>query len=136
MKSAAGCSVMGMAFFALVLFAHAAETNVTTAKTLPAQKTLGMGGIVTTAPERKVSPPFIGKELPLPPKQRASWTAPKNDLPTNYVSATELLFQQGMADPRGCDYREIEIGTGEVWQGDGGVVKVHGWILPGKSAEK
>lgn len=58
------------------------------------------------------------------------------DLPTNYVSATELLFQQGLADPRGCDYREIEIGTGEVWQGDGGVVKMHGWVLPGKSQGK
>lgn len=41
-----------------------------------------------------------------------------------------------MADPRSCDYREIEIGTGDVWQGDGGVVKVHGWVLPGMSAEK
>lgn len=136
MKSAIGWPVMGMAFFALVLFAHAAETNVTTANTIPAQKMLGIGGIVTTAPERKASPPFTGKELSSPPKQHASWTPPNNDLPTNYISATELLFQQGMADPRGCDYREIEIGTGEVWQGDGGVAKVHGWVLPDRSAGK
>jgi hypothetical protein len=116
--------------------AKPAETNAATAQNLPARQMLGISGIFTTAPERKASPPFTGKELPLPPKQHASWTIPKNDLPTNYVSATELLFQQGMADPRGCDYREIEIGTGEVWQGDGGVVKVHGWVLPGKSVKK
>ena len=38
-----------------------------------------------------------------------------------------------MADPRGCDYREIEVGTGEIWHGDGGIVKTHGWILPGQT---
>lgn len=127
---------MGMAFFAFVLYAQAAETNFTMAKILPARQMLGIGGVVTTAPERKVSPPFIGKELPSPPKQHASWTAPKNDLPTNYVSATESLFAQGMADPRGCDYREIEVGTGEVWRGDGGVVSTHGWVLPGDHGQR
>jgi hypothetical protein len=134
MKSA----VVVIAIFLLAFSSRAkpAETNAADAQNLPARQMLGIGGIVTTAPERKASPPFTGKELPLPPKQHASWTIPKNDLPTNHVSATELLFQQGMADPRGCDYREMEIGTGEVWQGDGGVVKVHGWVLPGRSAEK
>jgi len=35
-----------------------------------------------------------------------------------------------MADPRDCEYHEIEVGTGDVWSGDGGVVTTHGWILP------
>jgi hypothetical protein len=47
------------------------------------------------------------------------------------VSATAILFEAGMADPRACDYRAIEVGTGSVWNGDGGVVKTHGWVLPG-----
>jgi hypothetical protein len=67
----------------------------------------------------------------LPPKQTSAWSVPKSKLPTNYVTATALLFKQGLADPRGCDYREIEVGTGDVWGGDGGVVKTRGWVLPG-----
>jgi hypothetical protein len=135
MKSAAVISAMGAVFFVLVLSAHTADTNSTPAKMVPARSMLTMGGIVT-APERKASPIFAGKELPTPPRQRASWSPPKSDLPTNYVSATRLLFEQGMADPRGCDYREIEVGTGEVWSGDGGVVKTHGWVLPGGAPQK
>ena len=96
---------------------------------------LTMGGIVT-APERKVSPLFTGKDLPRPPKQKSAWNPPATSLPTNYVTATELIFEQGLADPRGCDYREIEIGTGNVWNGDGGVVKTHGWVLPGRGEQR
>jgi len=92
---------------------------------------LTMGGIVT-APERKVSPLFAGQELPRPPKQKSAWSPPAAGLPTHYLTATERLFQQGLADPRGCDYRVIEIGTGSPWSGDGGVVKTHGWVLPSR----
>src|ERR1051325_11212201 len=113
MKSAAISLVVGTAFFALVISAHTAETNVAPAKMVPSRAMLTMGGIVT-APERKTSPIFSRKELPVPPKQHASWSPPKSDLPSKYVSATSHLFDQGMADPRGCDYREIEVGTGEV----------------------
>ncbi|MEI8291601.1 MAG: hypothetical protein WCH99_19205 [Verrucomicrobiota bacterium] len=70
--------------------------------------------------------------MPPPPKQNSTWATPESNLPTNYVTATALLFQQGLADPRGCDYREIEVGTGNIWGGDGGVVKTHGWVLPGR----
>lgn len=96
---------------------------------------LTMGGIVTT-PERKVSPLFTGNELPVPPRQHAPWPPPKADLPANYISAMRLLFEQGLADPRGCEYREIEIGTGNVWSGDGGVVETHGWVLPGRGKQR
>jgi hypothetical protein len=41
-----------------------------------------------------------------------------------------------MADPRGCDYREIEVGTGEAWRGDGGVVKTRGWVVPGGGVQQ
>jgi hypothetical protein len=111
------------------------QTNSTNNAKLPAQSFLGMGGI-TTIPERMVSPHFTGSELPQPPRQKTPWSAPASSLPTHYVSATALLFEQGLADPRGCDYREIEVGTGEIWRGDGGIVKTHGWVLPGKEKEK
>jgi len=135
MKLTAVSSVVGAALFALVISAHAAETNITPAKILPTRSMLTMGGIVTT-PARKASPLFTGNELPVPTKQHAHWTPPKNGLPTNYISVTEVLFEQGMADPRGCDYREIEVGTGEVWSGDGGVVMTHGWVLPSRAAKQ
>ena len=110
--------------------ARAFETNSVPATMLPSRSMLTMGGIVTS-PQRQASPPFLGKSLPQPPKQNSAWAAPESNLPTNYVTATALLFEQGLADPRGCDYREIEVGTGNVWGGDGGVVKTHGWVLPG-----
>jgi len=35
-----------------------------------------------------------------------------------------------MADPRGCEYREIEVVVGDVWQASGIALKTHGWVLP------
>jgi hypothetical protein len=114
----------------IAFVAGASETNSVPTTMLPSRSMLTMGGIATS-PQRQVSPPFSGKTLPLPPKQNSAWAAPESNLPTHYVTATALLFEQGLADPRGCDYREIEVGTGNVWGGDGGVVKTHGWVLPG-----
>jgi len=103
--------------------------------------TIGLLGAVLLAPFMKMkvapaqetlreSPHFAGEALPAPPKQPAAWTPPAKKLPTAFVSATQMLFTQGMADPRGCAYRTIEIGTGGCWNGDNGVVTVHGWVLP------
>jgi hypothetical protein len=89
-----------------------------------------MGGVARN-PERQPSPRFAGGRLPVPPRQNTPWSPPPASLPTNYVSATAILFEAGMADPRGCEYRAIEVGTGSAWNGDGGVVKTHGWVLPG-----
>jgi hypothetical protein len=135
MKPAAIMLALGIILVFPAIFAQAAETNSAPAKMLPARSMLTMGGIVTS-PERKVSPLFTGKELPRPPKQKSAWLPSVSNLPTNYVTATELLFEQGLADPRGCEYREIEIGTGNVWSGDGGVVKTHGWVLPGRGEQR
>ena len=76
------------------------------------------------------SPRFTGDALPVPPRQQEAWTPAANTLPPAVVSAARTLFAQGLADPRGCAYRVIGIGTGSCWQGDGGVVTVHGWVLP------
>jgi hypothetical protein len=112
-----------------------AQTNSTNTAKIPARSYLGMGG-VTTIPERTASPHFHGTKIPQPPEQNSAWSFPASSLPANYVSATALLFEQGMAVPRGCDYRGIEVGTGDAWQGDGGVVKTRGWLLPGGGEQK
>ncbi len=86
------------------------------------------------AAERKPPPNFAGAALPEPPAQHKAWTAPPTALLATMLSAVDLLYQQGMADPRGCEYREIEVVVGSVWGGDGGTLKVHGWVLPAEAA--
>lgn len=46
------------------------------------------------------------------------------------MKAAATLFEQGLADPRGLEYREIEIAVGNPWDGGGYPLKTHGWILP------
>jgi hypothetical protein len=111
------------------------ETNSAATKMIPARSWLTPGATVPRE-ARKCFPRFSGKELPPPPKEHSAWTPPASSLPTNYVTATALLFEQGMADPRDCDYREIGVGTGSAWSGDGGVVKTHGWVLPGQESQR
>lgn len=51
--------------------------------------------------------------LPTPPQQHAPWVAPEN-VPTNLASAVATLFEQGFPNPRGCEYREIEVVVSDV----------------------
>ena len=81
------------------------------------------------------SPAFTGPARPIPPHQHDPWTAPAT-LPPALISATTALFAEGLADPRGCEYRQIAVGTGSVWSGDGGVVQTHGWVLPAAAGQK
>jgi len=80
------------------------------------------------------APPFAGKGLPEPPEQGRPWTAPASRLPRFLVDATATLFGQGLADPRGCEYRSIELGCGSPW-GGAGIVATHGWVLPAAGGE-
>jgi Leucine-rich repeat (LRR) protein len=64
------------------------------------------------------------------------WSPPKTELPAKLLTATTALFEAGLADPRGGEYRIIEIGTGNCWSGDGGIVRTHGWVLPERAGEK
>jgi hypothetical protein len=71
------------------------------------------------------------KDIPSPPQQTAAWKAPATKLSPQFVSATAKLFEQGLADPRGCPYREITVVVGSFeppWSGT--VVKTHGWVIP------
>jgi len=58
-------------------------------------------------------------------------TARAEPLPPVVVDAIGQLFKDGLPDPRGCEYREIEIRESAKW-----TIKVHGWVLPGNGAQK
>jgi hypothetical protein len=75
------------------------------------------------AAQYRRAPRFEGKAVPEPPMQGKPWTAPATKLPKFLVTATRLLFEQGVYDPRGCEYRMLEVG-------DGGIVKTHAFLLP------
>ena len=71
---------------------------------------------------------FDGKSIPDPPRQRATWTPPQTKLPKFLISSTAALFEQGIADPRECEYREVEVG-------DWNIIKTHGFVLPQRAGE-
>ncbi|HEX4450333.1 MAG TPA: hypothetical protein VH143_05640 [Kofleriaceae bacterium] len=81
-----------------------------------------------------VAPPNVPTTIrkpagfPEPPMQHAAWTAPDGAL----GSAAARVFELGLADPRGCDYRAITIVVGTVW-GNDQAVESHGWVLPGST---
>lgn len=77
------------------------------------------------------TPSFPGTSLPVPPEQPRPWSVPRSDLPPEAAAAITKLFDQGLADPRGCEYREISVVTGSVW-GGASVMKTHGWIFSEK----
>src|SRR5262249_50380969 len=69
-------------------------------------------------------------KLPIPPRQAEPWAPPRTSLPRFLVSATTALFEQGLADPRGCVYRAIPISVGGVWGGEAQGMTTSGWVLP------
>src|SRR5262249_30058708 len=83
------------------------------------------------------TPKFSGASIPDPPEQRVRWEAPPatRELPANLISATTRLFEQGLADPRHGEYREIEV-VGEVGWRTGQPLKTHGWLLPVKEVNQ
>jgi hypothetical protein len=93
-------------------------------------------GLAQPRGEFRRAPHFEGTTIPDPPRQREPWQPPATSLPRFLVSASATLFEQGLADPRGCDYHAIEIGIGNVRSGGGGVTKTRGWVLPAAAGEK
>jgi hypothetical protein len=73
---------------------------------------------------------LVSEAAPVPPRQSQPWTPTTTNLPSNLKTAVDFVFQTGMADPRDCDYREIEILVGTRTQTAGVVVKTRGWMLP------
>ena len=79
--------------------------------------------------------PFDGSGIPAPPQQNLKWEPPATTLPEKLVTATAKLFEQGLSDPRGCEYREVEITVGSV-MGGAGRVKTHAWVLPSLPSDR
>ena len=67
--------------------------------------------------------------LPTPPRQHEPWTPPADTVPPDAASAAATLFAQGLADPRGCVYREVEVVVGSLHGGDF-TKTTRGWLLP------
>lgn len=85
------------------------------------------GGAALAQQKEPVRAPFFqGESLPTPPRQNAPWPHGNDAL----SKAAATLFEQGLADPRGLEYRDIEIAVGNPWDGGGYPFKTHGWILP------
>jgi len=78
------------------------------------------------------APFFQGEGLPTPPQQNAPWPHGADAL----SNAAATLFEQGLADPRGLEYRQIEIAVGNPWNGGGYPLKTHGWILPNDGKDR
>jgi hypothetical protein len=95
---------------------------------------IGLFAALGIGPTSGPSLPLKNEALPEPPMQRAGLSPDNAGLPADLLSATRRLFDQGLADPRGCEYRMIAVGTGSCWSGDGGVVDCHGWALPSAHA--
>lgn len=68
------------------------------------------GQTFQVASDPRPAPRFEGASIPDPPQQKAPWTRPPTTLPRFLLDATARLFEQGVADPRGCEYRDVEVG--------------------------
>ncbi len=67
--------------------------------------------------------------LPEPPRQHEAWTPPASgDFPSYIAAESALFFDAGLADPRGGEYREIDISN------EDRIVRTHGWVFPGHFA--
>ena len=66
-----------------------------------------------------------------PPLQAAPWSLPEGvaDPGGKIKEAVDTLFRLGMADPRGCAYRQVTVREG------GKDVEARGWVLPSKADE-
>ncbi len=92
---------------------------------------LAVGAVAALALPRLAAAQTSADTLPVPPQQSQPWTPPATTLPPLVVDAVAQLFRDGLPDPRGCDYREIEIAETKQW-----TFKTHGWVLPGHGAQK
>jgi len=79
--------------------------------------------------------PFKCKSIAIPPQQNNAWAMPQSKLPEKLLTAIDPLFVLGMADPRGCEYHQVQVAIGNVWNGGGDAVQTHGWVIPANPAD-
>ena len=68
-------------------------------------------------------PKFAGKSIPDPPRQKEPWTPPQTKLPAVPRLGDGRAVRTGHGRPAGCEYREVEVG-------DGQILKTRGFVLP------
>ena len=80
----------------------------------------------------RTASPLASVGLPAPPQQLEAWT-PGASLSPELARATALLFAQGLADPRGLDYREVEIaiGASDDYTTTPIAAHTHAWVFDG-----
>jgi hypothetical protein len=67
--------------------------------------------------------------LPEPPKQHDPWTPPvTHGVPEFVVKVAATLFEAGLADPRGGEYREVEL---PIQRDKKTTVATHAWVFSG-----
>ena len=79
-----------------------------------------------------LSPPKIATLQWQPPRQDEPWTTPPTGLPDSIVAVANVLFELGFADPRGCEYREVEL-PGEAEANRNLAAPrpaTHAWVMP------
>jgi hypothetical protein len=114
---------------------------VTKARLVCAVVGLALAGPPTVAQQRPGAPkpgvPFTGSSFPAPPQQGQPWQPPAGKLPEKWASAVQELLKEGIVDPRGCEYREVELTCGSsTWGSAGWIVATHAWVIPQGAAEK
>ena len=72
---------------------------------------------------------------PDPPQSSAPWAPPATTLPPEFVAAAKTLFWEGLADPRGGEYRAITVQASGPFPGQTNAEPIHGWVLPAGPGE-
>jgi hypothetical protein len=97
-------------------------------------------GVLGAAESRLETPKpgvlFTGTTLPTPPNQGQPWSPPASKLPEKWASAVQEILKHGIADPRNCEYREVELTCGSSAWGGRRLVTTHAWVIPRGSSEK
>ena len=96
----------------------------------------GLSVPAAKAEPARVGLPAAAAVLPDPPRQHEPWMPPRTSLSSALLAASATLFGQGLADPRGCEYRTIEITTGNSTGGGGERARTRGWVLPATGGEQ
>src|ERR1700749_402466 len=88
----------------------------------------GFGIRLGRGAETSIGGSYTGDSLPEPPIQRRPWAPPRWKVfpgSEELIETARVLFENGMADPRGGEYRRIKIRIGNVGNTIGTDVETH-----------